>query len=155
MRGRVFMRDLFPKKLKQLRKEHGHTQEELAKKLAITRQTVSNWENGRSFPDHENVYRLAKLYGQTLSIFLPDLPEAPMEAEEISSERIQLIRFFICLLVVLSFLIPFVSVITLFLFNMWKKYIHSHFLRLCYPLIYFLALCNCLGVLLLFYFQLL
>lgn len=146
---------IFFQKIKTTTKRTWTYARRISKKLAITRQTVSNWENGRSFPDHENVYRLAKLYGQTLSIFLPDLPEAPMETEEISSERIQLIRFFICLLVVLSFLIPFVSVITLFLFNMWKKYIHSHFLRLCYPLIYFLALCNCLGVLLLFYFQLL
>ena len=39
------------KTLKHFRTSHKMTQEELALKLAVTRQTVSKWENGISVPD--------------------------------------------------------------------------------------------------------
>ena len=34
-----------------IRKEQGMTQETFAKKFDVTRQTVSNWENEKSYPD--------------------------------------------------------------------------------------------------------
>lgn len=39
-------------KLKELRTKAGFTQEELAKKLNITRKTINSYENGSSIPDH-------------------------------------------------------------------------------------------------------
>lgn len=50
------------KYLKELRINHKFTQEELAKKLHITRQAISSWENGRFIPDIEKIYDLANLY---------------------------------------------------------------------------------------------
>ena len=39
-------------KLKELRTKAGFTQEELAKKLNVTRKTINSYENGSSIPDH-------------------------------------------------------------------------------------------------------
>ena len=38
-------------KLKQARLLENLTQEELAEKIGVSRQTISNWENARSYPD--------------------------------------------------------------------------------------------------------
>ena len=45
-----------------LRKEAGLSQEELADKLAVSRQAVSKWENGTSDPSTSNLIALAKLF---------------------------------------------------------------------------------------------
>jgi len=45
-------------KLKQARTDSGLSQEEVADKLGVSRQTMSNWENGRSFPDIVSVMAL-------------------------------------------------------------------------------------------------
>ena len=39
------------KKLKDVRIQAGLTQEQVAEKIMVSRQTVSNWENGKSLPD--------------------------------------------------------------------------------------------------------
>ena len=52
-------------KIKQLRIANGMTQEELAEKLHVVRQTVSKWEKGISLPDAEMLERLADLFGVT------------------------------------------------------------------------------------------
>ena len=39
--------------IKNIRKKNNITQEELAEKLNVTRQAVSNWENGKTEPDIE------------------------------------------------------------------------------------------------------
>ena len=50
---------MFSENLKTLRKEKGYTQEELAIKLNVVRQTVSKWEKGLSVPDADILYVLA------------------------------------------------------------------------------------------------
>ena len=46
--------------LKELRKEKGLTQEQLADKLFVTRRTVSRWETGNNMPDLEVLVELAR-----------------------------------------------------------------------------------------------
>ena len=45
----------FNEQIKRLRKENNLTQEEMAKKLNVTRQAISNWENNRNLPDFEMI----------------------------------------------------------------------------------------------------
>ena len=52
--------------LQRLRKESGLSQEDVAQKLFVSRQSVSKWENGNAEPGVENLKALAKLYGVTL-----------------------------------------------------------------------------------------
>lgn len=47
--------------IKRYRKEKGYSQEEMAVKLHVVRQTVSKWENGRSVPDAEVLIRIAEI----------------------------------------------------------------------------------------------
>lgn len=49
-----------------LRRERGMTQEEFGVLFHVTRQTVSNWENSKSYPDLETLVRLSEEFGVTL-----------------------------------------------------------------------------------------
>ena len=53
-------------KLKEARSKAGMKQEELAQQIGVSRQTVSNWENNRSYPDIASVMKLSDLYGLSL-----------------------------------------------------------------------------------------
>ncbi|OJG35927.1 helix-turn-helix domain-containing protein [Enterococcus sp. DIV0788_1] len=57
-------------RLKARRNELNLTQDQVAESLGITRQTMSNWENGRSYPDIERVIRLSELYALSLDELL-------------------------------------------------------------------------------------
>ena len=48
--------------IKDLRKKKNMTQDELADKLNVTRQAVSNWENGKTQPDIETLTQLAEVF---------------------------------------------------------------------------------------------
>ena len=65
--------------LKALRKAKGLSQEELAARLHVVRQTVSKWEKGRSVPDADLLIRLAEELDTTPAALLG--PEVPPEAE--------------------------------------------------------------------------
>lgn len=54
------------KSLQHYRMDSGMTQEQLAKLLNVSRQTISKWENDRSFPDIENLIWLCDLYDISL-----------------------------------------------------------------------------------------
>lgn len=59
--------------LKALRKAKGLSQEELAARLHVVRQTVSKWEKGRSVPDADLLIRLAEELDTTSAALLgPD-----------------------------------------------------------------------------------
>ena len=49
------------KNMLRLRRQKGMTQAELAEKMAVTRQTISNWEGGKSLPDIESLKSLAEV----------------------------------------------------------------------------------------------
>ena len=49
-------------KLKDARIQAGLTQEQVAEKLMVSRQTISNWENGKSLPDIVSIMNLSNLY---------------------------------------------------------------------------------------------
>ncbi|MFW3588922.1 helix-turn-helix domain-containing protein [Vagococcus fluvialis] len=53
-------------KLKNKRKEHNLTQEQISQKLHVSRQTISNWETGKSVPDIYNLVELSNLYDISL-----------------------------------------------------------------------------------------
>lgn len=48
--------------IKTLRKENHLSQDQLAEKLYVTRQAVSNWENGKNQPDLETLKRIAEVF---------------------------------------------------------------------------------------------
>ncbi len=50
-------------KLQSLRKANGLSQDALAEKLGISRQSISKWERGESSPDTDNLIALAQVYG--------------------------------------------------------------------------------------------
>mgnify|MGYP000618135430 CR=1 FL=1 len=58
------------KKLKNARVQSGMTQENVAEKINVSRQTISNWENEKSFPDIVNVIKLSDLYNISLDQLL-------------------------------------------------------------------------------------
>jgi len=51
------------KKIRMLRRLHGWTQEQLAKKLSCARITVNMWEKGKSIPKGKNIEKLAQVFG--------------------------------------------------------------------------------------------
>ncbi len=52
----------FSENLQRLRKEKGLNQEELAEKLDVTRQSVSKWESGASYPEMDKLITLCKIF---------------------------------------------------------------------------------------------
>ncbi len=69
-------------KLSRLRKENNLTQEQVADLLGVSRQAVSKWESGVTFPETEKLIRLSDLYGCTVDYLLKEnaeRKEAPRE----------------------------------------------------------------------------
>lgn len=60
----------FNKKLQELRKQKGMTQEELAETLFVSRTAVSKWESGRGYPNIESLKTISKFFGVTVDELL-------------------------------------------------------------------------------------
>lgn len=73
---------MFQENLKTLRKNKGFTQEELAARLNVVRQTVSKWEKGQSVPDAEMLVKMAEIFEVPVSQLLGSRiePEAQPDA---------------------------------------------------------------------------
>lgn len=62
----------FNNKLYELRKQKGLSQEELAGRLNVSRQTISKWEVGESTPDMDNLVSISELFGISLDELVLD-----------------------------------------------------------------------------------
>ena len=60
----------FHEKLRQLRRGHGLTQEELARRLFVSRTAVSKWESGRGYPSLESLKDIAALFSVSIDALL-------------------------------------------------------------------------------------
>lgn len=75
---------ILAEKIIKLRKEQGWSQEELAMRLDVTRQSVSKWESTASLPDLDKILRMSELFGVSTDYLLKD--EAPPETGCINGE---------------------------------------------------------------------
>ena len=59
-------------KIIQQRKKNGWSQEELAEKLNVTRQSVSKWESAQSIPDLQKILQLSQIFEVSTDYLLKD-----------------------------------------------------------------------------------
>ena len=57
---------MISKNLKSLRKKYNYTQDDIAEKLNVSRQSIAKWESGESTPDIYNCSKLAELFNVKL-----------------------------------------------------------------------------------------
>lgn len=73
---------MFGENLKTLRKQKGFSQEELAARLHVVRQTISKWEKNLSVPDADTLIRLAEI----LEVSVSELLGTKIESENVASD---------------------------------------------------------------------
>jgi len=67
--------------MKSARRSSGLTQDQLAEKLHVTRQTISSWENGRTQPSYEVLQAFAEAVGVPFATLWSEAPEVPAVPE--------------------------------------------------------------------------
>ena len=101
----------FSEQIKKYRSQAALTQDELAEKIYVTRQTISNWENDRSYPDVKSLLLLSSLFQVSLDTLVKgDLEEMK---EQIKQEDIKTFNrdgtiFAILLLLTVAAAVPMV-----------------------------------------------
>ena len=120
----------FAKKLKELRKEKGLTQEELVNQLFVSRTLISKYESGAIYPTKENAEKIAQFFNVNLSDLIDsnETISIALNDQETNSNKIHK---------VLSFLIIYLSTLINILFFLpivaYSYYDYSHGLP---PIIY-------------------
>ncbi len=79
-------------KLKQARKEKGVTQEQSAELLGVSRQTISNWENNKSYPDIVSVIKMSDLYSVSLDHLLKEEKSMKQTYQEFLEESTNTVK---------------------------------------------------------------
>ena len=72
--------------IKKFRQRDGYSQEFLAEKMFVSRQTISNWENNKSYPDIHNLLMMCNLF----NVSLDDLVKGDVEKLELTRDKKEL-----------------------------------------------------------------
>lgn len=70
------------RKLREARLKSGMTQEQVAERIGVSRQSISNWENEKNYPDIISVIELSDLYELSLDVLLKGDEEMIKHLEE-------------------------------------------------------------------------
>ena len=73
--------------INRLRSAAGISQEELANRLEVSRQSVSKWETGASIPDVEKLVKMAQLFGVTLDELVTGVRPEPVEGKTMTPAK--------------------------------------------------------------------
>lgn len=101
----------FNEKLKTLREEKGYTQDEIASRLNIARQSVSKWEQGINEPDFDTVKKLCVILDCTISELLDDDGEVNSSKEAKKANALKWVK---CTTFILSIIGALVLVAMIF-----------------------------------------
>ena len=83
---------MFYERIKELRLSLGITQVQLANKLGVTKQCVSNWESGYIQPSIDMLVRIAKTFSVSTDYLLGLNDKPTLDAEGLTNEQILHIR---------------------------------------------------------------
>lgn len=81
----------FSRKLMELRKSRGWSQEELGDKINVTRQTISKWELGTTTPELEKLIELSRLFGISIDELVKEDAETDIPQNENGSDPVSYI----------------------------------------------------------------
>lgn len=87
--------------IKHYRIEKGLSQEELAERVYVTRQTISNWENNKNYPDINSIVLLSEIF----EISIDNLIKGDLEQmkKEINSEEVKKLNFYSWMVAIIFF----------------------------------------------------
>ena len=104
------------KKIMELRKKNGFSQEELADKVGVTRQTISKWELGETSPDLKQAKELSNIFKVSLDELVDNdieniLIEKTSNTEKLAGLILKLLRFLIVFIIVLPILVIILNIV--------------------------------------------
>ena len=109
-------------KINQLRKLSGMTQEQLAEKIDVTRQTISNWELGETSPNPEQLKLLSKALNVSIDELLNNDVKSVIIDKVSNTEKLAGIIIKILKVIGILFVIYFIiGILAIFLFNVEKE----------------------------------
>ncbi len=81
----------FNEKLLAIRKKQGLSQEELGMELQVSRQTISKWEAGQSYPDFQRLVMLSDYFGMSLDELVKDIDVQDVRDKNLTDEKVAFI----------------------------------------------------------------
>lgn len=111
------------KQIKKYRTEMKFSQEELSEKIFVSRQTISNWENNKNYPDVKSLLLLSSLFNVSLDILIKgDLEEMK---EQIKKEDIDKFKrdgniFTILFILTMVSVVPLIKFMEKYGFIIWS-----------------------------------
>ena len=73
---------IFAKRVKQLRKDNGWSQEDFAKRLGVTRSAIGNWEQGTREPPYEMLEAIADVFNCEMQYLIGEKPASDLSLNE-------------------------------------------------------------------------
>ncbi len=104
-------------KIREMRKLHGMSQEFLAEKLQVSRQSVSKWENDMAEPSCEKLFKLADLF----DVSVVELRSPDSKVELVVSVRREIVSMKKSKLFIVVIVLGFLAFISLFIFGIYAN----------------------------------
>ncbi|MBQ9928386.1 MAG: helix-turn-helix transcriptional regulator [Lachnospiraceae bacterium] len=113
-------------KIKGARVSCGLTQEQAAEKLMVSRQTISNWENGKSLPDIVSVMNMSDLYQISLDTLLKGDTKMKEKMEK-DVKKYQVSRRFILVTGIFVFVTSVIRLISTYVGGAFEEFCDAAF----------------------------
>lgn len=95
------------KQIKRYRTERAWSQDALSEKVYVSRQTISNWENDKSYPDVKSLILLSEVFGVTLDQLIKgDIETMKQQIDQSDKDRFERLSWLLTVLFVLDILTP-------------------------------------------------